>query len=184
VHVVAQGHLGIFPFSLKSVQPAGYDLHLGSQLREYMRDVRWQGHGLEYEYKDQEPQYPDRDNSKFFQLIDIPEDGYVLYPGYCVLGSTQERLRLPNNIVGKLEGVSTNARIFLIVHATAGHFDQEFEGEGTLEIVNLSPRPTILTVGMRVAQMIFHWTEVTDTGYMGRYQYQTGPTASRDPKNA
>lgn len=75
-------------------------------------------------------------------------------PKQFMLGSTIEKICLPNNIVARIEGKSSWARKGLIVH-TAGFIDPGFCGQLTLEITNLSERPVLLEHGMLIAQIAF-----------------------------
>jgi dCTP deaminase len=178
---INKGELVIVPVDSNCIQPAGYDLHLHEDILVYAHHVNLtEGDFVGYDW-----QYPDRDNSQNFLPAKIHETGFALYPGQAILGRSIERLTFPDNIVGKLDGVSSNGRIFLIVHSTAGKFDPGFEGTATLEIANLSPRVTVLTAGMRIAQMEFHlMTGKARYSYRdsGRYQDQLAPTPTRDPR--
>jgi dCTP deaminase len=78
----------------------------------------------------------------------------LLSPGRHILASTLERVRMPDHIVGRLEGKSTWARKGLIVH-TAGFVDPGFRGQLVLEITNLSGETITLKYGDRIAQICF-----------------------------
>lgn len=59
-------------------------------------------------------------------------------------------------VVQMLDGRSTVGRIGITVHVTAGFGDVGFEGNFTLEIVNLNDKPVLLYPGMRIGQVAFH----------------------------
>lgn len=80
---------------------------------------------------------------------------YLLGPREFILASTLERVRMPDNLVGRIEGKSTWARRGVIVH-TAGFVDPGFRGQLVLEITNLSPKPVWLHIGERICQIAFH----------------------------
>ena len=110
---------------------------------------------------------------------------FVLHPGEFVLGSTFERVALPDDLVGRLEGKSSLGRVGLIIHSTAGYVDPGFEGQITLELSNVATVPILLYPGMRVAQISF-LTMTTPAarpyaspGLDSHYQGQRGPTESR-----
>ncbi len=84
---------------------------------------------------------------------------YTLIPGECVLGTTVEEITLPANMVARVEGKSTWARKFLMVHSTAGFIDPGFHGAITLELKNLSPQPIALEIGCYIAQVSFEYTD-------------------------
>ena len=178
------GELVIDPVNHKYIQPAGYDLHLHPDILVYAH--KHVPGVAESDYTQYDYQYPDTDNSRHFLEAVISEDGYPLQPGECILGRTVEKLKFPANIVGRLDGCSSHGRIFLTIHSTAGKFDPLFSGTATLEIKNDSPRITVLSRWMRIAQMEFHYTHgYAEYGYdlSGRYQEQVDPTATRDPRS-
>jgi dCTP deaminase len=100
-----------------------------------------------------------------------------------VLGSTLERITLPSDIVARLEGKSSLARLGLVIHSTAGFIDAGFDGDVTLELSNVATLPILLYPGMKVAQFAFFAldrppstpTAAAPTG--SKYQGQAGPTA-------
>jgi dCTP deaminase len=81
------------------------------------------------------------------------EDSFVIEPWEFVLASTAETIRMPNDLVGRVEGRSSLGRLGLIIHVTAGFVDPGFEGQITLEMTNFNPSPLRLHVGMRVCQL-------------------------------
>ena len=109
---------------------------------------------------------------------------FVLHPGDFVLGSTFERVRIPNDLVARVEGRSSLGRIAVVVHATAGFIDPGFEGQITLELSNLGQLPVLLYPGMRVSQVVFHQLLSPAERPYGvargsKYQGQAGPVVSR-----
>ncbi len=78
-----------------------------------------------------------------------------LRPGEMCLGRTRERITLPANILGKLEGRSRFARMGLIIHITAAVVQPGSDNHQILEIVNLAPFPVRLSAGMRISQILF-----------------------------
>ena len=106
----------------------------------------------------------------------------LLLPGRFALASTAETIRVPDFLVGRIEGKSTLARRGLVVHSTAGFIDPGFGGTLTLELSNVSAWPIELTPGMKIAQISFEYVDgVVDNPYgsaiLGsHYQGQRGPT--------
>ena len=78
----------------------------------------------------------------------------VLPPFELVLISTLEKIHIPNGYVGRVEGVSSLARIGLLVHITSGFIDPNFKGHITLEVVNMNRYPIVLEDGARVCQLV------------------------------
>jgi dCTP deaminase len=90
------------------------------------------------------------------RMIEIQGDeAFVVQPGQFVLGVTLEKLTLPHDIVGRVEGRSSLGRLGIVVHSTAGFIDAGFYGTITLEITNLNQIPIALYPEMRVCQIAF-----------------------------
>lgn len=146
------------------VQPASIDLTLNSTiLVPYDEEVTidpWAEGGKEHHYS-----------------AVIPSDGWVLKPGECILAATNEWVNVPTDLVARIEGRSTLARWFIIVHATAGFLDPGFSGRPTLEIKNLNKkRSIVLRANERVAQVA--WTQMSgysEVAYGSRNKYSDSP---------
>ena len=170
---VATGRIGIEPFDPTCVQPSSVDLHLDRFFRVFLNhtmrviDVK-------------------EDQEELTELVEIgAEDSFVLHPGEFVLGSTSERVTLPDDIVARLEGKSSLGRLGLLIHSTAGFVDCGFDGHLTLELSNVANLPIILYPGMKIGQISFlRMTTPADAPYGSasvgsKYQGQRGPTPSR-----
>lgn len=156
------------------VQPASIDLRLGHEFLVFRH-----------------PHIPFIDPrqggaSDYTERIRIEDGGaFVLHPGEFVLGTTYERVRVPDDLVAKVEGRSSLGRLAVVVHATAGFVDPGFEGHITLELSNLGRVPVALHPLMRVSQIALHqMTSAAERPYGhpsrgSKYQGQRGPTASR-----
>jgi dCTP deaminase len=119
------------------------------------------------------------------ERIEVAEgETFVLHPGDFVLGSTMERVRIPADLVARVEGRSSLGRLAIVVHATAGFIDPGFEGQITLELSNLGRTAVKLYPGMRISQIVLHqMTSPAERPYGtargSKYQGQSGPVASR-----
>ena len=83
-------------------------------------------------------------------------EAFTIQPGDFVLAATRETLELSDDIMGRLEGRSSLARIGIIVHSTAGLFDPGWVGTATLELGNLGRMPVKLYPGDRICAFTFH----------------------------
>ena len=113
-----------------------------------------------------------------------PEDGLIVHPGEFVLGSTLETLVVPDDMVARIEGRSSYARLGLIPHAAAGFVDPGFKGQITLEIQNLGNVPITIYPEDRICQVVFEtMTSEADKPYGdkkdSKYMNQEGATGSR-----
>ena len=79
----------------------------------------------------------------------------TLAPGDLIHGKTVERITLPPNIAGHLEGRSRYARRGLAIHVTSSFIQPGSDNRQVLEIVNLAPYSMILKAGTRCTQVIF-----------------------------
>src|SRR3954471_12427233 len=141
--LVEEGAIAIEPWDPALVQPASVDLRVGDSFRVFHNhrvtaiDLR-------------EPP------TNLTEGVTVGEDEpFAIHPGEFVLGRTLERVRIPDDIVARIEGKSSLGRLGLIVHATAGFVDPGFEGTLTLEITNLTRVPIKLYPGLPIAQLSF-----------------------------
>lgn len=107
----------------------------------------------------------------------------VLQPKQFILAQTLERVNLPDDVLGRVEGRSSLGRIGVVIHITAGFIDPAFEGNITLEIVNLGNIPVVLYPKQRVCQIVFEELDGKcerpyGTGNINKYQGQSSPTPS------
>lgn len=121
----------------------------------------------------------------YTETIEVAEgSAFVLQPGEFALGSTLERVRVPADLVARVEGRSSIGRLAVVVHATAGFIDPGFEGQITLELSNLGRCAVKLYPRMRISQVVFHtMTSPAERPYGAergsKYQGQGGPVPSR-----
>lgn len=102
-----------------------------------------------------------------------PDEGLTIIPGYAVLVSTIEYMRMPHDCAGVVFLKSSLARRGLD-HALAGFVDPGFKGELTLELH--AHRSITLKHGERIIQLTLHrlGSPSIET-YHGKYQNQQGP---------
>lgn len=173
---LADGSIGVEPLENPElqIQPASIDLRLGSRFVVYKLP----------HVPCIDPRDPDSVN-RYTETIDIaPDEAFVMQPGEFALGSTIERVRVPDDLVARVEGRSSIGRLAIVVHATAGFIDPGFEGEITLELSNLGRCAVKLYPNMRISQIVFHtMTSAAERPYGpargSKYQGQGGPVASR-----
>lgn len=80
------------------------------------------------------------------------DEPFILHPNNFVLAATKEYVIVPDNMILRVEGKSTLARMGILVH-TAGFVDPGFEGTLTLEISNQSNLPVALYADMYICQV-------------------------------
>ena len=84
---------------------------------------------------------------------------------------TRERIHLPRNLVGFLEGRSRFARLGLMVHVTSAFVQPGVSNRQVLEMSNVSNRPLRIHPGVRLCQLVLMRTE-GEARYTGRFADQ------------
>lgn len=170
---LADGRIVIDPLDDACIQPSSVDLHVDRYFRVFRNDTT--------PYID--PKEPQENLTELVEVVD--DNAFILHPGEFVLGSTHERVKLPDDLVARLEGKSSLGRLGLLIHSTAGFVDAGWDGHLTLELSNVANLPIAIYPGMKIGQISFlQMTTPADQPYgstsMGsKYQGQRGPTPSR-----
>ncbi len=175
--LLAEGRLVLEPLEDDQIQPASVDVRLGRGIRVFRNHTA--------EYID-----PYEAHTDLTELVEIAEGSpFVLHPGEFVLGSTIERIGLPDDVVARVDGKSSLGRLGILIHATAGFIDAGFNGQITLELSNVATLPIRLWPGMKIGQISFmRIDEPVERPYghpdLGsKYQGQSGPVASEYSHN-
>ena len=171
--LIADGRISIDPYDESLLQPSSLDVRVDRYFRVF--------HNARYPYIDvKQPQ------EELTEQVEITDDQpFILHPGEFVLGSTLERVGLPDDLVARLEGKSSLGRLGLLIHSTAGYVDPGWDGYLTLELSNVANLPITIYPGMKIGQIsFFRLTTPADMPYGSgeagsKYQGQRGPTASR-----
>ncbi len=170
---LSDGRIVIDPLDESCVQPSSVDLHVDRYFRVFRNDTT--------PYID-----PKEQQENLTELVEIPdEQAFILHPGEFVLGSTLERVALPDDLVARLEGKSSLGRLGLLIHSTAGFVDAGWDGHLTLELSNVANLPIAIYPGMKIGQISFlQMTSAAEQPYGSKetgskYQGQRGPTPSR-----
>ena len=169
---LASGRLVIDPYDPSLVQPSSVDIRVSSQFRVF--------HNNRQPYIDVRRPLEDLTDV----VVMSGDEPFILHPGEFVLGSTLERVAIPDDLVARLEGKSSLGRLGLLIHSTAGYIDPGWDGQITLELSNVARLPITIYPGMPIGQISFlTLTTPVDQPYRGKYQGQSGPTASEYHKN-
>ena len=96
---------------------------------------------------------------------------YPLVPGETIHGITRERITLPGDIGGWLEGRSRFARLGLMIHVTSGFVQPGVTTRQVLEISNVSARTLLIHAGVRLLQIVLQRCEGSAV-YQGRFADQ------------
>lgn len=147
LEAIAVGEIVIEPFRRECLGTNSYDVHLGKYLGVYLDPV--------LDAKKHNP----------IQLLEIPEEGFVLQPGTLYLGVTEEYTET-HQTVPFLEGKSSVGRLGIDIHATAGKGDVGFSNTWTLEISCV--HPVRVYAGMPIGQLIYFTVDGVVENYYHR----------------
>jgi dCTP deaminase len=170
---IEAGRISFDPYDPAMIQPSSVDVRVDRRFRVF--------NNARYPYIDVRQPMED-----LTEMVTVPdEEPFILHPGEFVLGQTLERVRLPDDLVARLEGKSSLGRLGLLIHSTAGFVDAGFEGNLTLELSNVANLPITIYHGMPIGQISFMRMDAAverpygseETG--SKYQGQAEPTASR-----
>jgi len=141
----------IEPFRISQLNPASYDVRLGSTLKTEAKNAygsRWFPYHLQH-------------------------SAYIMAPGEFLLGHTEEIIKVPADMDCIFMLKSSLARDGMN-HSLAGYIDPGFHGRITVELKNVSPIFSLkLEVGMLIGQVRFSRLESsceTPYGVNGHYQ--------------
>ncbi|MBW7984688.1 dCTP deaminase [Enterobacillus tribolii] len=122
------------------------------------------------------------------EIIIAEPDAFFLHPGELALAVTYESVKLPDDLVGWLDGRSSLARLGLMVHVTAHRIDPGWQGKIVLEFYNSGKLPLALRPGMLIGALSFEPLSGPAARPYNRredakYKDQQGAVASRIDKD-
>ena len=144
IEAVRKKELIILPFDKKNIGAGSIDLTLDNKFRIFNKKGTIKiSERMDYK--------------KYSKLIKAKK--IVLNPGDIILSITKEKLKLPENMCGWLQGRSRFARVGLVVHVTASFVQPGSENKQVLEIINLGKNPIEIHAGDKICQLILEWTD-------------------------
>lgn len=159
----------------KQIQASSVDLRLGNEFKVF-KVIR----KPYIDPKDSE------DVSSYMESNIVKEgDSFIIHPNEFALATTEEYIKVPDDLVARVEGRSSMGRLGVTMHVTAGFIDPGFEGKITLEISNIGAMPVALYPGQRVCQIVFETMTTPSIKPYGhpdrksKYMKQTRPESSR-----
>ena len=133
------------------LQPASLDLRLGEEFLEFQRT------NISCIHPNRAEEVGD-----YVRETTVPEgEEFILHPGDFVLGTTKERVDIPDDLIATVQGRSSLGRLAVVIHATAGIVDPGYKGQLIFtELSSAADRPY-------------------GVDRDSKYQNQEGPQASR-----
>jgi len=155
---LGSGRLRIDPFQEDQLGAASIDLTLGDEIRVIEGGAEPIDLVADSDFREHTRR----------QSLATP---FVLEPGSTIHGITRERIRLPSNLCGFLEGRSRFARLGLMVHVTSAFVQPGVDNHQVLEMSNVSGQPLRIHAGVRICQLVLMRTE-GEAIYQGRFASQ------------
>ena len=159
----------------QQIQPSSVDMRLGDEFKVF-KVIR----KPYIDPKDEE------DIAEYMESSTVPEgEAFIIHPNEFALATTQEYVKVPDDLVARVEGRSSMGRLGVTMHVTAGYVDPGFEGRITLEISKIGAMPVALYPGQRVCQLVFEtMTTPAELPYghpkrNSKYMKQLKPESSR-----
>ncbi len=159
----------------QQIQPSSVDMRLGDEFKVF-KVIR----KPYIDPKDEE------DIAEYMESSTVPDgEAFIIHPNEFALATTQEYVKVPDDLVARVEGRSSMGRLGVTMHVTAGYVDPGFEGRITLEISNIGAMPVALYPGQRVCQLVFEtMTTPAELPYghpkrNSKYMKQLKPESSR-----
>ncbi|BDB97089.1 dCTP deaminase [Saccharolobus caldissimus] len=157
-YYIEKGWIRIDPLKEDTIRENGVDLRIGNEIARFRKT-------------DKVYDYNSRLEDFFIKEI---SDEFIINPHEHVLLTTEEYVKLPNDIMAFVNLRSSFARLGLFIPPTI--VDAGFEGQLTIEIIG-SEFPIKLKRGMRFLHLIFARTLTpVENPYHGKYQGQKGVT--------
>ena len=158
-----EGKIGIEPLlDEKQIQPSSVDMRLGDEFKVF-KVIR----KPYIDPKDEE------DVASYMESTTVEEgEAFIIHPNEFALATTLEYVKIPDDLVARVEGRSSMGRLGVTMHVTAGFIDPGFEGKA-------------LYPGQRVCQIVFEtMTTPSEIPYghpdrNSKYMGQTKPESSR-----
>jgi dCTP deaminase len=157
-YYLEKGWIVIDPLKEDSVRENGIDLRIGGQIARFINTDKIFD--------------PDNIDYSFFKIEKGEE--FIIRPYEHVLLTTEELVKLPNDVMAFVNLRSSFARLGLLIPPTI--VDAGFEGQLTIEVVG-SSFPVKLKRGTRFLHLIFARTLTpVEYPYKSKYQGQKGVT--------
>jgi deoxycytidine triphosphate deaminase/intein/homing endonuclease len=157
---LAEGRIVIEPLMEGGVQPSSVDLRVDRYFRVFRNDTT--------PFID-----PKLAQEDLTELVEVAEDkAFILHPGEFVLGSTLERVALPDDLVARLEGKSSLGRLGLLIHSSLPASETVFVHDGE----RLARRPIGEVVAKQLPAFVVGFDpETFEVGYHRITGWYEGP---------
>lgn len=143
----------------EQVGPVSIDLRLGTEF-EVLKSI---DSSFQPEYKINPEELEEKAVKQKVAIKTDPTEAFYIQPGDFVVGYSIEHLKLPFDLLAKIEGRNSWGKIGLFVNSTAGLITPNFSGTLTFALKNMSSVALPLYPGVRIAQIYFHQTQPMGT---------------------
>lgn len=136
--------------SIECIHGATVDIHLGNKFRIFNS---YNYHHIDLSNLKKIKKILNNQISK--EIIIEKNNTFCLYPKELILAVTLESIKLPNKLIGWLDGKSCLARLGLMIHVTSHRIDPGWNGCIVLECYNIGKYPLKLRPGMMIGALSF-----------------------------
>lgn len=138
--LLKSGKVKVEPAEDGQIQAACIDLRLGSEFRVFKHT--------------HEAFIDSRNPKEYTECCSAGDRPFIIHPHEFVLGITQERVSLPDDIAAYVDGRSSLGRLGVTAHITSSLVEPGWDGRLVLEITNLGKMPVTLYPGMKVCKLV------------------------------
>ena len=142
--LLGEGRIEIDPYDPTLLQPSSVDVRVDRYFRVFRNSL--------YPYIDVK-----QEQEGLTELVEIDDEPFILHPGEFVLGSTLERVRLPDDLVARLEAMdgSTNDvdPVLTELEADVQHHVEEEESEAFPKFRSAVDQETLQTLADQVREL-------------------------------
>ena len=157
---IESGRVVVDPFDRDQLGAASIDLTVGEEIRV----MRAESAPIDL--------FEDADFRDYTEVRSLATP-HILEPGHTIHGITRERITLPDDLCGFLEGRSRFARLGLMIHVTSAFVQPGVSNRQVLEMSNVSTHPLRIHAGVRLCQLVLMRTD-GQASYNGRFADQQG----------
>ncbi len=158
LRMIKNHQLVIEPFDESMVHSAYIELRLGNKFTALLPESKGyldpSARHTPLKQKDMLQNEPPITSKQKYNVMKVSEDGkFLIDPHEFILGTTKEKIMMPEGYIGVLNGKSSLGRLGVQVFCSGKYVDPKFKGHLILEIFNANRVPVALHPGMIVAKL-------------------------------
>jgi dCTP deaminase len=149
--LIAKGKLVVTGIQDEDIQPASIDIRISNDFLR-MTELKTNIEGEDVDIR--QNIYIGKGKPVHYESHTVSDNEYfMIRPGEFILASAKSYLKIPDNIVGLIEGKYSVGRQGLLIQNT-GIIDPGYEGKVTLELFNITQSNIYIKPGEKIAQIM------------------------------